>query len=138
MENKKMKRIIILIFASCLALCCNKPFQTSIDLGVNDTRINIPWSSAQSSFDFTFPVYSSGSWTAEIVAGGDWLSISGASGSGTGYIYCTSHPNLTGVPRAVIMEVKGGGKVIPVYIVISSQDLAASELEDADLDNYLI
>ncbi|MBP5374195.1 MAG: BACON domain-containing protein [Bacteroidales bacterium] len=133
-----MKRIILFVLASCLVLGCSRPFSTSIDLGVNNTRINIPWADAQRSFDFTFPVYSSGSWDAQIVAGGDWLRISGASGTGTGYIHCTSQPNLSGVPRAVIMEVRGQGKIIPVYIVISSADLAATELEDADLDNYLI
>ena len=133
-----MKRIIVLLFVACMAFGCYKPYETTIELGVNNTRVNIPWADAQSAFNFTFPVYSSGSWEAEIVAGGDWLTISNASGTGTGYIYCTSQANVSGVPRAVIMEVRGASKTIPVYIVISSSDLAAAELDDADLANYLI
>ena len=138
MEIKDMKRIAALLLVALVAFGCYKPYETSIELGVNNTRINIPWADAQSSFTFTFPVYSSGSWEAEIVAGGDWLTISNASGTGTGYIVCTSQANTSGVPRAVIMEVRGSSKTIPVYIVISSSDLAAADLDDADLVNYLI
>ena len=133
-----MKRIIPIILAAFMAFGCYKPYETSIELGVNNTRVNIPWSDAQSSFTFTFPVYSSGKWEAEIVAGGDWLTISDASGTGTGYIVCTSQANVAGVPRAVLMEVRGSSKTIPVYIVISSSDRAAADLDDADLVNYLI
>ena len=133
-----MKRILMILCALCAIVSCDKTFETSIDLGVNDTRINIPWANAQNTLEFSFPVYSNGSWSAELVAGGDWLRISDASGEGSGCIHCTSTPNLTGVPRAVKMEVTGSGKTIPVFFVISSQDVAASDLEDADLVNYLI
>lgn len=133
-----MKKLIFVILAVCGLLSCSKTFKSSVDLGVNNTRINIPWANAQETFEFTFPVYSNGSWEADIVAGGDWLRIEENSGNGNGCIYCTSQPNVAGVPRAVRMEISGSGKTIPVYFVISSADISAAELEDADLDNYLI
>lgn len=138
MESKPMKKFMILLCAAFLVSACYKPYSTSIDLGVNNTRIDIPWSDAQATFNFTFPVYSAGAWSAEIVAGGDWLSLSDNSGTGTGYIKCTSRPNTAGVPRAVKMLVSGSGKEIPVYIVVSSQEVSAADLEDAELNQYLI
>lgn len=132
------KYIAIFILALATAVSCQKPWSTSITLGVNNTRINIPWKQAQEQLDFTFPVYSNGEWSAQIVAGGDWLTISDNNGTGTGYIKCSSAPNTTGTVRAVLMEVKGSGKTIPVYFVISSQVLSAADLDDADLDNYLM
>ena len=139
MENNDMKRLFLYITAALLCLCsCNKEWTSAVDLGVNNTRINISWSQAQEQFDFIFPVYSTGEWTAEIVAGGDWLTISDNSGKGTGYIKCSCQPNTVDRLRAVKMEVAGSGKVIPVYFVVSSSSITAADLADADLDNYLL
>ncbi len=134
-----MKRFFLFAVTALLCLSgCQKAWKSTIDLGVNDRRINITWSQAQEQFEFVFPVYSTGDWKAEIVAGGDWLTISGNSGSGTGYIHCTCLPNTLDKVRSIRMDVSGSGKVIPVYFVVSSSSLSAADLPDADLDNYLL
>lgn len=134
-----MKRYILFAAISLLCFCgCQKKWTSTVDLGVNNTRIDISWSQAQEQFDFVFPVYSTGAWTAEIVAGGDWLTLDRNSGTGTGYIHCSCLPNTINQVRAVKMEVSGSGKTITVYFVVSSSSLAASDLADADLDNYLL
>lgn len=127
------------IFAALLAFSsCYKPYQSTIDLAVNDTRINLTWAQAQDQLEFVIPVYSTGSWTVGIVAGGDWLSIDRSSGKGLEYIHCIARPNTLDVPRAVRIEISNGKKTIPVYVVTSSEQRSAADLEDAELDRYLI
>ncbi|MBO4446594.1 MAG: BACON domain-containing protein [Bacteroidales bacterium] len=133
-----MKHYIAIISAILVLCSCQKPFESTIDLAVNDTRVNISWAQAQDRLEFTFPVYSTGSWTANIVAGGDWLTIDRNSGTGRQYIHCTAQPNTVNIVRAVRMEVSNGKKTIPVYFVVSSSELSAADLEDAELDRYLI
>lgn len=136
-----MKRAIIFLIvasAALMAACSKSQFKSSIELGVNDTRINIPWSQAKEDLEFTIPVYSNGSWTSSIVAGGEWLSIDRTTGKGTGYIHCKALANMSGYPRAVRLEISNGKKNLPVYVVSSSETLAAADLDDADLDNYLL
>lgn len=136
-----MKRLVLFLLiasAALLAGCSKSQFKTSIELGVNDTRINIPWAQAKEDLEFSIAVYSNGNWTSSVVAGGEWLTISQTSGKGTGYIHCTALANLSGTPRAVRVEITNGNKTIPVYVVTSSETLAAADLDDADLDNYLL
>ncbi|MBR1632673.1 MAG: BACON domain-containing protein [Bacteroidales bacterium] len=135
-----MKRylcILICFAAAILVGSCQKGWETEIELGVNNTRINIPWAKAQDTYDFVFPVYSNRSWTIKQVAGGDWLTIGKSKGEGREYIPMQTMPNILSTPRAVRVEVSAGKKTIPVYIVISSEALAATEIEDALLDSYL-
>lgn len=127
------------IFAALLAFSsCYKPFESTIDLAVNDTRINLTWAQAQDLLEFVIPVYSTGSWKVGIVAGGDWLEIDRSAGKGREYIHCKASPNTLDIPRAVRLEVSNGKKTIPVYVVTSSEQQAAADLEDAELDRYLI
>lgn len=136
-----MKRTVILAILAVAALfagCSKQQFRSPVEFGVNDTRINIPWAQAQEDLEFTIPVYSTGKWTSEIVAGGEWLTIDRNSGNGTEYIHCMALANLSGVPRAVKVEISNGKKTIPIYVVTSSAELAAVDLADADLDNYLL
>ena len=133
-----MKKYLAL-FAAMLALsACYKPYESTIDLAVNDTRINLTWAQAQDQLEFVIPVYSTGSWSIGIVAGGDWLSIDRKGGSGREYVHCVARPNTLDVPRAVRLEVSNGKKTIPVYVVTSTADQAAADLDDAELDRYLI
>lgn len=135
-----MKKIYFAIFMAFFALmlsACNEKFISEVELGVNDTRINISWKQAQNQFDFVYPIYSTSTWTIDIVAGADWLSIDRNSGSGTQYVNCTATANTTDRPRVVKLEIKGAGKTIYTYVVTSSQDISAADLDDADLHNYL-
>ena len=133
-----MKKYLAL-FAALLALsACYKPYESTIELAVNDTRINLTWAQAQDKLEFVIPVYAKGSWTIGIVAGGDWLSLDRNGGTGTGYVHCIARPNTLDVPRAVRLEVSNGKKTIPIYVVTSTAEQAAADLDDAELDRYLI
>lgn len=135
-----MKKIFIsLIFAAMTLLCgCSGKYESTIDLAVNNSRINISWSQAQEDLDFVMPVYAKGSWTIRVVAGGEWLTLDREKGEGNQYVGCKASANATGVPRAVRLEVSNSHKTIPVYVVTSSSVLSAANLADADLDNYLM
>ncbi|MBQ7268402.1 MAG: BACON domain-containing protein [Bacteroidales bacterium] len=134
-----MKKYIALIAALFALVSCYKPYVSKVDLGVNDTRVNITWTQVKEQpLDFVFPVYSTGAWTARIVAGGDWLTIDRTSGEGNQYIKCNAQTNTLDIVRAVRMEVSNGKKTIPVYFVVSSSTLSAADIADAELDNYLI
>lgn len=134
-----MKRYLVLLSFIALAMLsgCQKKWETEIELGVNNTRINIPWANAQDNYDFTFPVYSNGDWTIRHAEGGDWLSLGMESGSGTKYVPVHTLPNILTNPRVVRVEVKGSGKTIQVYFVISSETVKAEDIDDALLDSYL-
>lgn len=134
---RKYITILLLALSAQLLTGCYKTFVSSVDLGVNDKRINITWAQAQSQLDFTYPVYSTTDWTIRIIAGGDWLTLDRDGGSGRQYVHCTASANTTGRPRAVKLEIAGAGKTIITYIVTSSADIKSSDLDDADLDNYL-
>jgi len=135
-----MKKILLAaVFALAALYSCSKPFESSIELGVNDTRIHIKYSDIkEKAMEFVIPVYSTGSWTCKIVAGGDWLSLDRKEGEGRGYIHCFAAPNTLDIVRAVRIEISNGNKTIPVYVVVSSSTLSAADIPDADLDNYLI
>ena len=134
-----MKKTIALIAALFALVSCYKPFVSKVDLGVNDTRYNITWAQVKDSpLDFYFPVYSTGSWTVRIVAGGDWLTLDRTSGERNQYIKCQAQTNTLDIVRAVRVEVSNGSKTIPVYFVVSSSTLNAADIQDAELDKYLI
>jgi hypothetical protein len=134
---KKIYFVIFIAFSASMLSACTEKFISEIELAVNDTRINISWRQAQNQLDFVYPIYSTGTWTIDIVAGGDWLSIDRNSGSGTQYVNCTATANTTDRPRVVKLEIKGAGKTIYTYVVTSSQDISAADLDNADLHNYL-
>ena len=136
--RKSILTIIAAIATVLAARSCSDVFSSSIELGVNDTRINIPWSQSQSDLEFVIPVYSTGSWKCRIAAGGEWLTLDRSGGSGRGYIHCNAVANLTDIPRVVCVEIYNDNLRIPVYVVSSCSTYAASDLDDADLDNYLI
>lgn len=140
MRSYSMKKLIFAFVFALAAICsCSKPFESSIELGVNDTRIHIKYADIKDKpMEFVIPVYSTGSWNCRIVAGGDWLSIDRSSGKGREYIHCFAAPNTLDTVRAVRIEISNGNKTIPVYVIVSSSSLSAADIPDADLDNYLI
>lgn len=134
-----MKKTIALIAALFALVSCYKPYVSKVDLAVNDTRYNITWAQVKEApLDFFFPVYSTGSWTVRIVAGGDWLTLDRTSGQNNQYIQCQAQTNTLDIVRAVRVEVSNGSKTIPVYFVVSSSTLNAADIQDAELDKYLI
>jgi len=129
---------IIALFVMAFATGCQEKFETSIELGVNNTRVNIPWSKVESgSYSFVFPVYSNGDWTIRQVEGGEWLTIGQSKGHGTEYVSMEAAMNILANPRVIKVEVKGGKKTIPVYFVIASETVKPEDIEDALLDAYL-
>ena len=135
-----MKKLIGIIAIAALALFagCQEKFETSIELGVNNTRVNIPWSKIeQGSYSFTFPIYSNGDWTIKVVEGGEWLTLGQSKGHGTEYVPMEAATNILANPRAVKVEVKGGKKTIHVYFVEASETVKPEDIEDALLDAYL-
>lgn len=123
-----MKKYIILILAAAMALSgCEKKWQWTGELSVNDTRINLPVAETA----FTVSVFSSTGWTALVTKGADWLKLTETSGSGMGTIHLRGGENLLDAARvAVLVLTADTGKVIEVKIVQSGTKEKASDVPD--------
>ena len=123
-----MKKYIILILAAVLALSgCQKRWEWSGELSVNDTRINLP----KAETEFTVSVFSNTGWTALVTKGADWLKLDETTGSGMGTIHLRGSENvLDAIRAAVLVLTADSGKVIEVNIVQSGTKEDASKVPD--------
>lgn len=123
-------RIFFLFVAALLCISCNKQWQSSNELGVNTTRINI--SSTQEG-DFRFPIYSNTDWKLVITEGTDWLS-GNCSGSGIKDVVLTYSENAADDARIAKFTVTtGSGKSVSVNVVQSGLIQSASSIKDSIL-----
>lgn len=131
-----MKRRIGIFGAACLlawGLCaCRDTWESSVTLGVNATRINL--TTYREAGSLVVPVYSNRTWEAAIAPGGEWLTADRSAGSGREYIHLDYEPN-TGTGARVARLVLTGGERIEVVFVQSGSEQAASEIDDAELND---
>lgn len=125
-----MKKLYILFLALAslfAASSCEKPFTTSIDLGVNTLRVNLPVDTEE----FWFSVYSDGEWTVTTADADGWLSTDTAGGSGNGTVHFTCPANEDESARVTSFNVSGGsaGKSITVHVVQAGTAEKASDVE---------
>lgn len=126
--NMRKLYIMFLALASLLAASsCEKPFTTSIDLGVNTLRVNLP-AAAQ---EFWFSVYSDGAWTVSMSAEDSWLATDTAGGSGNGTVHFTGSENVDEAARVARFDISGGskGRSITVHVVQAGTSEKASDVE---------
>lgn len=109
-----MRKVILLIAALLpLLAACHKPYETSIDLGVNNERIDLP--SFEEGHCF-ITVFSNGSWNIEIAPAVDWARLDRASGEGIGYVRFDYDENLSGDERSATVLVTGQGKSCEITV----------------------
>lgn len=109
-----MRRMIVLALTALLAAAaCQKPFETSIELGVNSNTIDLP------SFEeghCYITVFSNGSWTINLSSGADWATLGRNSGEGIGYVRLDYGENLAATGRTASVVVEGSGKKIEILV----------------------
>ena len=130
MKSKILYKVLLVAFLICTALSCTKTWDTSIELGVNSTRINL---SSQLEGDFVIPVYTNTLWTASVTAGESWLTLDNASGNGRGFMdvhYATNNDNPARIGKILI---SAGEKSVTVNIVQSGMARQASSVSDLEL-----
>ena len=110
-----MKRVIVLMLSALLAVAsCQKPFETSIALGVNNERIQLP--SFEQGHCF-ITVYSNSSWNIRVEAEGEWATLGQQSGTGIGYVRLDYTENLSASPREATVVVEGSGKRCEILVI---------------------
>ena len=131
----KLNKVMAALAAAALVIVtfqgCRKTWQSSIELGVDYTRLNIPKTDAGT---FTFPVYSGQVWTLEMTRGDDWLVPDITSSEGFGYVHFSYSANGGENARVASFLLRSeSGKEITVYVVHSGMTQSASDLSDMDL-----
>lgn len=110
---KKSLRIIIGILSAALLFSCRKPYETSIELGVNNEEIILP--SAYSGHCYV-TIFSNGDWDIEIEPPVNWASLDVTGGSGIGYVRMDYKDNPSDVSRNMDIVVNGSGKTCRIYV----------------------
>lgn len=108
-----MRKIIVVIAAILSLVACQKPFETSIELGVNSNTIDLP------SFEeghCYITVFSNGPWTINLSSGADWATLGRNSGEGIGYVRLDYGENLAATWRTASVVVEGSGKKIEILV----------------------
>jgi len=91
-----------------------RPVALSVSPGpaliVVPTNRDVPFTGGTTSFEVSNTGGGTMPWTAEVIAGGTWLTIqSGASGTDAGTVVAAFAPNPTGSPRAGIIRITAEG-----------------------------
>lgn len=102
---------VLILLASIVS--CQKPYVTSIDLGVNHETIALPSFEAGHCF---ITVYSNGSWTIQLSPSVSWARLGQSSGEGIDYVRFDFEENLSGEDRSVNVVVEGQGKKCTIVV----------------------
>lgn len=102
-----MRKWIIVLALLLSFAACQKPYQTKIELGVNNEKIALP--SFEQGHCF-LTVFSNGSWTIAIEPAAEWASLDKSSGEGIGYVKFSYGENVTPDERSATVVVRGQGK----------------------------
>ena len=114
-----MRRMIVLALTALLAAsACQKPFETSIELGVNNEKIQLP--SFEEGHCF-ITVFSNAAWTIRLDSGEDWASLGQRSGTGIDYVRFDYSENLSAAPREATVVVEGSGKRCEILVTQPSE-----------------
>ena len=109
-----MKKLMICVLAMLLSLsACQKPYTTTIDLGVNHEEIILPSSQAGHCF---ITVFSNGSWTIKVSAEEAWVRLDRSGGEGIAYPRLDYDENLGTEQRLATVVVEGQGKKCEIKI----------------------
>lgn len=130
MENNDMKKInfILAVLTFILAFTsCEKRWVSEVDLGVFSTRINCENQLAE---DFTITVFSNQSWSAQVIAGTDWLTISDGTGNELGFIHTNHGEHFEDYARIGKIKISASNKEIIVNIVQAGNKEKASDVPD--------
>lgn len=111
-----MRKLIARLAGIALALllcACQKPFQTSIELGVDHEKITLPSSLGGHCY---ITVVSNTKWNIALEPEVDWARLGTSSGSGTGYVLFEYDDNLDIEDRMVeiVVSTKNKSCRIPV------------------------
>lgn len=120
--------MIVSMFAGLCA--CEEKWESQIELGVNDTRLNI--TQYLDPGYFILPVYSNRRWQLEIVVGAEWLTADCTSGQGTQYVRFDYDANNAEEARVAELMLTGG-RQIKVFVVQSGSSQAADDIDDVEL-----
>lgn len=114
-----MRKIIIFVLSALLAASsCQKPFVTSVSLGVNNEKIVLP--SFEQGHCF-ITVFSNADWTIRLDSGEDWARLGQGSGKGIGYVKFDYTENLSASPREALVVVEGSGKRCEILVTQPSE-----------------
>ena len=109
-----MKKLMICVLAMLLSLwACQKPYVTSIELGVNHNEILL--SSPMKGHCF-ITVFSNGSWTIKLSPDVSWARLDRSSGEGIAYPRLDYDENLDIEAREATVIVEGQGKKCEIKI----------------------
>lgn len=108
-----MRKLMSILAAILLFAACQKPYQTTVELGVNHEKILLP--SFEQGHCF-ITVFSNGSWTISVTEGSDWAKLGQSSGDGIDYVRLDYTENLTTTERNAKVVVKGQGKECEILI----------------------
>lgn len=109
-----MKKLIICVMAMLLSLwACQKPYVTTIELGVNHEEILL--SSPEKGHCF-ITVSSNGSWTIKLSPEVSWARLDRSSGEGIAYPRLDYDENLEPTERVATLVVEGQGKKCEIKI----------------------
>lgn len=124
-----MKRYLLLLLAMLFAFsACEKKWESSLDLGVYSTRINL---SDVYEKDFTLTVFSNQDWTSVVTMGADWLSLKENGGSSLGYVHVHADASMAENVRVGKITLRAAsGKELVVNIVQSGSVEKAADFPD--------
>ncbi len=109
-----MKKLMICVLAMLLSLsACQKPYVTTIELGVNHEEIVLP--SPEKGHCF-ITVYSNSSWTIKISPAVNWARLDRSGGEGIAYPRFDYDENLETTERVATVVVEGQGKKCEIKI----------------------
>ena len=104
--NKLSRAATVSLSAMALSLtaCEDKPFEPSIDLGVNNETVKL----ANKESETPVSIYSTGDWNVRLEPQVDWASVNRASGSGNGQVLLSYKSNPQSIRRVTMVITRGG------------------------------
>lgn len=110
---RKVLNMIVILIAVLFLVSCNKPYQTTLELAVNQENIQLPSSLGGHCY---ITVFSNTSWNIELQPAVDWARLDVSNGSGIGYVRFEYDDNLSSEQRSVDAVVTGSGKTCRITI----------------------
>ncbi len=114
---RKTLSAILTLLSVIAVLSCQKPYETGVELAVNNEKIEIPSSAAGHCY---VTVFSNRDWTIALESEDTWASLDASRGSGIGYVRMDYTENLSGAPRSLEVVVRGGEKVCRIVVTQSA------------------
>ncbi len=114
---RKTLCVILTLLSVIAALSCQKPYETGIELAVNNEKIEIPSSAGGHCY---ITVFSNRDWTIALEPAETWATLETSHGSGIGYVRMDYSENLSGSPRSLDVVVRGGEKACRIVVTQSA------------------